>query len=103
MIVEDLISTGGSSAKAVQEVRDAGALVTHCFSIFSYGLEVAAQAFGELSPHVQTDSLLTYAQLLPIAIARGDISAKQQEVLQEWMNDPFNWGEKHGFPKVEKK
>jgi len=102
LLVEDLISTGGSSAKAVQAIRDAKGGCVHCISIFNYELSKGKEAFESLTPRCIVDSLLTYDKLLEIAKKKGYIDAQQTKMLAEWRQDPFGWGEKHGFPKVEK-
>jgi len=100
LLIEDLISTGGSSAKAVQAIRDANGVCKYCISIFTYGLGKANNAFEELEEHCEVRSLLTYDMLLNVAKQIGYMDAPQIEMLAEWRQDPFNWGEKHGFPKV---
>lgn len=103
IVIEDLISTGGSSARAVQAVRDANGESNYCLSIFNYGLDKAVKAFEELDPKCEVRSLLTYDVLLEVAKETGYLTNDQVKLLEEWREDPFNWGEKHGFPKVEKK
>jgi orotate phosphoribosyltransferase len=102
IVIEDLISTGGSSARAVQAVRDANGIVDYCISIFNYGLDKAASAFNKLDIPCRIISILTYDVLLKSAKEIGYMSASQIELLEDWKNNPFDWGEKHGFPKVEK-
>lgn len=102
VLVEDLISTGGSSARAVQAIRDANGECNYCVSIFNYGLDKAVQAFDSLDPKCNVRSLLTYDTLLEAAKETGYINDQQAAMLADWRADPFGWGEKHGFPKVEK-
>ena len=102
IVIEDLISTGESSARAVQAVRDAGGICNYCLSIFNYGLDKAVQAFASLNPKCNVESLLTYDILLEVAKETGYIINQQEEALAEWRGDPFGWGEKQGFPKVER-
>lgn len=102
VVIEDLISTGGSSARAVQAVRDANGECNHCISIFDYGLDKAVSAFAELKPKCEVRSLLTYDVLLEAAKEANYLDDKQIKLLEEWRKDPFGWGEKNGFPKVEK-
>ncbi len=102
LVIEDLISTGGSSAKAVQAVRNANGIVEHCISIFSYGLDKAASAFNKLSIPCKTNSILTYDILLEAAEDIGYMTDSQIKLLKEWKNSPFEWGTNHGFPKVNK-
>jgi orotate phosphoribosyltransferase len=100
LVIEDLISTGGSSVKEVLAYREKGANVTHCMSIFNYGLDDAVRQFKEENCEVR--SLLTYDILLDVAKETGYLTDEQVKLLEEWRADPFNWGEKHGFPKAEK-
>ena len=102
IVIEDLISTGGSSAKAVQAVRDAKGEVEYCLSIFSYGLQEANNAFNELPIKTETRSILTYDVLLKAAKEVNYLTADQIKLLAGWRKDPFGWGAKNGFPKVEK-
>ncbi len=102
VVIEDLISTGGSSARAVEAVRDANGDCDWCLSIFSYGLEKAAEQFDALDPKCYFTSLLTFPTLLEVAKTGGFLSEDQIALLAEWRKDPFGWGDKHGFPKVEK-
>jgi orotate phosphoribosyltransferase len=102
VVIEDLISTGGSSARAVEAVREANGRCDWCISIFSYGLEKADQEFGALDPVCNFTSLLTFPVLLETAKSGGFLTEDQIALLAEWREDPFGWGEKHGFPKVEK-
>ncbi len=102
ILIEDLISTGGSSARAVQNIRDANGNCDYCISIFNYGLDKAVQAFDTLNPKCEVRSLLNYETLLETAKETGYINDQQAEMLAGWRADPFGWGEKHGFPKVER-
>jgi orotate phosphoribosyltransferase len=102
IVIEDLISTGGSSAEAVQAVRDAKGIVEYCLSIFSYGLEKALNAFDKLALPCKTQSLLTYDVLIKTAEETGYVTNEQAESLTEWRKDPFAWGDARGFKKVEK-
>ncbi len=95
VIVEDLISTGGSSLKAVQAVRNARGTVNHILSIFNYGLEESSQQFADAN--VNLHSLLTYDVLLQIAKEKGYVDELQAKMLEEWRQDALGWGEKHGF------
>ena len=102
LVIEDLISTGGSSARAVQAVRDANGIVDYCVSIFSYSLDKAASAFNKLDIPCNTHSILIYDALLKAAKEIGYMSESQIELLEDWKNNPFKWGKKNGFPQIEK-
>jgi len=102
VVIEDLISTGGSSAKAVEAVREANGSCGWCLAIFSYGLDRSAEQFAALDPPCLVRSLLTFDLLLEVARSSGSFSADQIALLEDWRIDPFGWGDKHGFPKIEK-
>jgi len=102
VVIEDLISTGGSSARAVEAVREANGLCGWCLSIFSYGLEKAEDEFAALDPPCRFESLLTFPVLLDVAREGGFLSREQISLLEEWREDPFGWGDRHGFPKAER-
>lgn len=101
VVIEDLISTGGSSARAVEAVREANGACDWCLSIFSYGLERATEQFAALDPACDFRSLLTFPVLLEVAQSGGHLSEEQIALLADWRADPFGWGAKHGFPRVE--
>lgn len=101
VVIEDLISTGGSSARAVEAVREANGQADWCLSIFSYGLEQAEQHFAALDPPCRFDALLTFPLLLDVARTSGLLSESQIALLEKWREDPFGWGEAHGFPKAD--
>jgi orotate phosphoribosyltransferase len=89
VVVEDLISTGGSSLKAAQALREAGCQVLGMVSIFTYGFEVARQNFdaAELPLH----SLSNYQLLLEEAQEMGLVGAAELASLQEWSRQPDRW------------
>lgn len=101
IVVEDLISTGGSSAKAVEAVREANGICGWCIAIFSYGFNRASEQFAALDPPCEVRSLLTFDVLLEVARASARLTVDQIALLDEWKRDPFAWGEQHGFPKIE--
>lgn len=99
LLVEDLISTGKSSVEAVELYKNIGAQVVACVSIFTYGFQKASETFS--SVNVPFYSLLDFATLVKFVREQHYFSMEQTDVLADWQNDPFSWGEKHGFPKVE--
>ncbi|MFZ2150745.1 MAG: orotate phosphoribosyltransferase [Candidatus Absconditicoccaceae bacterium] len=102
IVIEDLISTGGSSAKAVEAARKANGNVDHILSIFNYGFPEAKKLFDDMQPKCEVISLLTYPQLLGVAIKENYLKPEQLQILEEWNSDPFGWGTKHGFPPIPK-
>ncbi|MCH1640326.1 orotate phosphoribosyltransferase [Paenibacillus timonensis] len=90
VVIEDLISTGGSSIKAAQAVREAGAEPLAVLAIFSYQLDKAVQAFADAGITLQT--LSNYTALIDVAVKRGDIQAEDLELLRSWRQDPASFG-----------
>ena len=99
VVVEDLISTGGSVLEAVSKVREAGGKVDHCLSIFSYGFSKTQEQFK--NAHCQLHHLLNFEELISLAIQNKSISFEQFILLQDWHADPFNWGIENGFDNTE--
>jgi orotate phosphoribosyltransferase len=90
VMIEDLISTGGSSVKAALAVRDSGADVQGVIAIFSYQLEKAAQNFGQAN--VEYDSLSNYTALVDVALKLGKIPQEDVELLKSWRTNPDGYG-----------
>ena len=91
VVIEDLISTGSSSLKAVEALREANATIEGMVAIFTYGFPKASERFAEASCAVQT--LSNYDFLLQQASASGYISSVQQETLSHWKSNPEAWSE----------
>lgn len=89
VVVEDLISTGGSSLKAVAALREAGYEVVGMVASYTYGFPVAAEAFAEAG--VQLETLTDYDHVVPEALATGYIAESDVEVLAEWRKNPSEW------------
>lgn len=102
LLIEDLISTGGSSIKAVQAVREADGDIAYCLAIFTYGLQASVDAFSSLDPPCTAITLLDYDTMVATARATGYVDDNGAELLRQWRMDPFGWGEAHGFPPVNK-
>lgn len=89
VVVEDLISTGGSSLKAVEAIRRAGCEVVGMVASYTYGFPVAKQAFDEAG--VKLVTLTDYEHVVAEAAETGYISESDVEMLHEWRKDPANW------------
>lgn len=89
LVVEDLISTGGSSLEAVEVLREAGHTVVGVVAIFSYGFEKAATAFQQAECPYAT--LSSYPVLLEQALASAYITADEARILSSWNADPASW------------
>ncbi|PKL28735.1 MAG: orotate phosphoribosyltransferase [Spirochaetae bacterium HGW-Spirochaetae-2] len=98
LLIEDLISTGGSSVKAVQSIRQADGLVAYCLAIFTYGLEASVQSFAALEPQCRPIALLDYDTMVATALATGYVDGNGAELLNQWRRNPFRWGTDNGFP-----
>ena len=89
IVVEDLISTGNSSLLAVEALRNEGANVKGMVAIFSYGFAIAKENFEKANVNLFT--LSNYENLLELAVAKEYITENEQELLQEWSNNPSEW------------
>lgn len=90
LVIEDLVSTGGSSLKAVQALRDAGSTVVGMIASFTYGFPVSVNAFAEAG--VRLETLTDYETLIKVAAESGYISADSLPTLAEWRANPSEWG-----------
>lgn len=89
VVVEDLVSTGGSSLKAVEAIRNNGSEVIGMVASYTYGFPVAQQAFKKAD--VKLITLTDYEHVVAEAQKSGYISDEDVEVLHEWRKDPANW------------
>ena len=89
VVIEDLISTGGSSLKAVEAIRNDGSEVLGMLAIFTYGFPVAEEKFKKAK--VKLTSLCGYDAVLAEALATNYIAADDIETLQEWRQSPSTW------------
>ncbi len=89
VVIEDLVSTGGSSIKAVESIRNVGCEVIGMAAIFTYGFPTAARRFK--AANVELVTLSNYNAMLEVAVDTNYIAASDLETLQEWRKDPANW------------
>ena len=89
VVVEDLISTGGSSLKAVEALRQYGVEVVGMVASFTYGFPVAEEAFRQAGVRLYT--LSDYEHVVAEAAATGYIKDEEQPVLAEWRKNPSEW------------
>ncbi|MDI9564652.1 MAG: orotate phosphoribosyltransferase [Bacteroidota bacterium] len=90
VIIEDLVSTGSSSLKAVRAVRQIGSHVLGMVAIFTYDFPQSAENFRKEG--VELITLSRYQVLIGQALASGKITEEQLEKLMLWREDPANWG-----------
>jgi len=89
VVIEDLVSTGGSSLKAVEAIRNAGCEVAGMLSIFNYEFPVSVKRFKDAN--VNLISLSNYSAMLEVALETHYIAEQDLETLKEWRKDPANW------------
>lgn len=89
VVIEDLISTGGSSLKAVEAIRRDGCEVIGMVASFTYGFDVAVKAFEKAN--VELVTLTNYEAVLGAALNTGYITEEDVEILKTWRKDPANW------------
>lgn len=90
VVIEDLISTGGSSLKAVADLRAAGIKVLGLGSIFTYGFPLSEENFK--SANCSYFTLSNYSEMLQVALRNNYINQEQVVLLKAWRVDPSVWG-----------
>ena len=90
VVVEDLISTGGSSLKAVAALREAGFNVVGMVASYTYGFPIAEKAFKDAD--VKLVTLTDYEHVVEKALELGYIKESDVEMLHQWRRDPASWG-----------
>lgn len=94
VVVEDLISTGKSSLKAVEDLRESGIVVVGLVSIFNYGFAAADQKFKDTNcPYI---SLSNFNALAEVAIQTNYITNAQADKIAMWSKDPQAWSDQIG-------
>jgi orotate phosphoribosyltransferase len=95
LLVEDLVTTGGSSLQAVAVLREEGALVKDALAIVSYGFDEAERAFANAGVRLHT--LTNFAQITEEALQMSKFGQAEKDVIQDWFDDPHGWAARHGF------
>jgi orotate phosphoribosyltransferase len=90
VVIEDLISTGGSSLSAVKALREAGCEVLGMVAIFTYGFPKASDGFK--AENCKLNTLSNYNDLIECAVESGYIGKAEVETLKKWRTDPSVWG-----------
>ncbi len=90
IVVEDLISTGGSSLLAVEALRNEGANVKGMAAIFTYGFPISEEKIKEAKLNVYT--LSNYENLISKAVEKQYVNEEELEALQSWNSNPSEWG-----------
>ena len=92
LLLEDLVTTGGSSLSAVRALREAGAIVSDLAAIVSYGFSEADRAFAQAGVRLHT--LTDFETLIEAALGRRLFTDAEAAVIQDWFADPHGWREK---------
>lgn len=90
LVVEDLISTGGSSIRAIESVREIGGVVDNCIAIFTYEMEKADEEFRKAECSVCTVS--SFSTLMDVAEKHKYITSEERSKAIEWNKSPNDWG-----------
>jgi orotate phosphoribosyltransferase len=96
VLVEDLISTGGSSLTAVEALLAADGRVEAVLAIFSYGFPEAQERFAQLG--IPCYSLTNLTALLEVAQTHGLLTEETAQLLAQWQQDPYSWSQLHSTP-----
>ncbi|MEQ8473188.1 MAG: orotate phosphoribosyltransferase [Marinoscillum sp.] len=91
VLIEDLVSTGGSSLQAAEAVRSAGMDVLGMAAIFTYGFPIAADNFDQ--HNIDLCYLSDYPTLIEKMVADGKLKESQLETLQAWRDNPARWNQ----------
>lgn len=89
VVIEDLISTGGSAISVIEALHFVGANVDAVLSIFTYGFDKANSRFEE--ENVDLFTLTDYSTLISVAEEKGFVSSDDLELLSSWREDPEHW------------
>lgn len=89
LLVEDTVTTGGSSLSGVEGLREGGAIVEHCLCITSYGFPEARQAFD--AAHIQLHPLTPFSAIAAEALRMGRFGEQELHIVEAWMRDPHGW------------
>lgn len=95
IVIEDLISTGGSSFDAVKAVRENNGTVTTVVAIFTYELKKASDLFNNGNCELLT--LTNFSNLVDAAGQLDYLTQHDLEIVKQWNKDPVNWDPKNGF------
>ncbi len=95
LVVEDLVTTGGGALDTVEALRAAGATVTDCLAICTYGFARASAAFADAG--VRLHVLTGFDDLVQAAQRLGHLSDTQRAVALDWQHDPDGWALRHGL------
>lgn len=94
-VIEDLISTGESSAQTARAIRDAGGKCSYVFSIITYGMKKSEVNFEQRQ--LTLVSLTDFETVVNVAKKEGYIEEKDISIVLDWATDPVSWGKRMGY------
>jgi orotate phosphoribosyltransferase len=97
IIIEDLISTAGSSLETLRALKEAGGKIKHIVAIYNYTLPISKTNVKKAGVTLHT--LTTFPEVVDMAVKIGKIKEKDKELVLEWLKDSAGWGKKMGFEK----
>lgn len=92
LLIEDLITTGGSSLSAVEALREEGAKIDTTAAIVTYGFAEAVKAFSEAK--ITAYALTDFPTILKAGYDMGKFSAEEKAIVEDWLSDPHGWGDR---------
>jgi orotate phosphoribosyltransferase len=95
LLIEDLVTTGGSSLTGVNALREAGAIVDDMLAIVSYGFEEAVEAFRTANVRLRT--LTDFRAIVQEAEQVGKLRSDAVSLIIDWFDDPHGWEKRHGY------
>ncbi|MGB9408768.1 MAG: orotate phosphoribosyltransferase, partial [Terracidiphilus sp.] len=95
VLVEDLVTTGGSSIAAVEALRAEGAVVSDCLAIISYDFPEAVELFERAG--IRLHATTKFQAVLESALERAMIDEAGAAVVRDWLEEPRSWAKRHGF------
>jgi orotate phosphoribosyltransferase len=95
VLIEDLVTTGGSSITAIEALRAEGAVVSDCLAILSYGFLEATEKFARAG--VRLHAATTFQAALESALQHKLIDETGAAVVRDWLEEPRSWAQRHGF------
>ena len=95
LLVEDLVTTGGSSLSGISALRESGAIIEHCIVIVRYDFPEATQNFAD--GHIALHTLTTFPVIVEQAVNQGKFTDNELAVINDWLHDPRGWAGRHGF------
>ncbi len=97
LLIEDHITTGGSSLSGVEALRAEGGVVTDCLAITNYEFKESDKEFAVAG--VKLHTLTSFAVILEEALQLGKFTKDEMTLIQDWLQEPHGWADRHGFRK----